>query len=134
MQAKEGDIVQIVGEDKDQLGRILKLIESHDGNVRSAQVFYRDRVSIHPLKNLRHVESAFDNNLLNSGTTLFSKYATESSSFNADTNEVANGSNIKSNNSSAGEGTETNFLSKEDSCIGKSRRVSARLAQKKNKC
>ena len=74
MQAKEGDIVQIVGEDKDQLGRILKLIESHDGNVRSAQVFYRDRISIHPLKNLRHIESALDNNLLNSGTMLFSKY------------------------------------------------------------
>ena len=122
-----------MGEDKDQLGRILKLIESHDGNVRSAQVFYKDRISIHPLKNLRHIESAFDNNLLNSGTTLFSKYAGESS-INTDTNEVANDSNIKGNNSSAGEGTETNFLSKEDSCIGKSRRVSARLAQKKNKC
>ena len=134
LQAKDGDIVQIVGEDKDQLGRILKLIKSHDGNVRSAQVFYKGRVSIHPLKNMRHVESAFENNLLNSGTTLFSKYATESSSCNADTDEVANGSNIKSNNSSAGEGTETDFLSEENSCIGKSRRVSARLAQKKNKC
>lgn len=134
LQANEGDIVQIVGEDKDQLGRILKLIKSHDGNVRSAQVFYKGRVSIHPLKNMRHVESAFENNLLNSGTTLFSKYATESSSCNADTDEVANGSNIKSNNSSAGEGTETDFLSEENSCIGKSRRVSARLAQKKNKC
>ena len=133
LQAKEGDIVQIVGEDKDQLGRILKLIESHDGNVRSAHVFYRDRVSIHPLKNLRHIESAFDNNLLNSGTTLFSKYARESS-IDADTNEVANDSNIKGNNSSIGEGTETNFLGKENDCINGSRRVSARLAQKKNKC
>ena len=54
LQAKEGDIVQVVGEDKDQLGRILKLIESHDDNVRSTQVFYKDRISIHPLKNMRH--------------------------------------------------------------------------------
>ena len=48
----------LVDEDEDQLGKRLKLIKSHDGNNKNAHVFYRDSVSIHPLKNLRHLESA----------------------------------------------------------------------------
>ena len=64
LEARVGDIIQIEGEDKDQLGRIIKLIQSHDGQYRSAQVFYECRVSIHPLRNLSYIESAFDNNPL----------------------------------------------------------------------
>ena len=119
LEAKEGDIVQIVGEDKDQLGRIVELIKSHDGEIRSAQVFYRDRVSIHPLKNLRHVESAFDSNLFNSGTNIFSNTKT------------ASDPKIKGIQCSKGEGSGTKFLSKEASCNGNTRRASARLAQRK---
>ena len=64
-------------EDEDLLGRRLKLIKSYDGNIKSAHVFYGDSVSIHPLKNLRLIKSAFDN-LLNSETMFFSEYADQS--------------------------------------------------------
>ena len=50
------------------------------------------------------------------------KYA-EESSHNAVTNEMANDFNIKANISGNVESYETNFLSKEYPCIGKSRRV-----------
>ena len=56
LEAKVGDIVQIVDEDKEQLGKIIKLLTSHDGQIRRAQVLYKNRISIQPLKNLRHIE------------------------------------------------------------------------------
>ena len=80
LEAKVGDIIQIEGKDKDQLGRIIKLIQSHDGQYRSAQVFYKGRVSIHPLRNLRNIKSAFDNNPLQSGINTSKEHAEESSS------------------------------------------------------
>ena len=118
-------------EDEDLLGRRLKLIKSYDGNIKSAHVFYRDSVSIHPLKNLRHFESAVHNNLLNSETllmcicmclyayVLFSKYAKESS-IDAVTDELASDSNIIGKSSSIEESSEANFLSEEYPCIDES--------------
>ena len=60
---------------------------------------------------------------------LFSKYAKESS-FNADTNEVANDTNIIGKISNVVESSEANFLSKEYPCI-ESGRVSTLLTQKR---
>ena len=40
--------------DEDQWGRLLKLTKSNNDHIEGAHVFYRDSVSIHPLKNLRH--------------------------------------------------------------------------------
>ena len=57
----------------------MELIQSHDGQHCSAQVFYNGRVSIHPLRNLKNIESAFDNNPLQSGTNTSRKHAEESS-------------------------------------------------------
>ena len=58
----------LVDEDEDHLGKTLKLIKFHDGIIKNAHVFIRDSVSTHSLKNLRHLESAVYNNLLNSET------------------------------------------------------------------
>ena len=41
LEAKVGDVVQIIDEDKDRLGKIIKLLTSHDGHIRSAQVLYK---------------------------------------------------------------------------------------------
>ena len=60
----------LLDEDEDQLGKTLKLTKSYDGNITNDHIFYRDRVSIHPLKNLKLIKSAFHNNLLNSVTVL----------------------------------------------------------------
>ena len=129
-------------EDEDQWGRKLKLAKSNDDNFESAHVFCRDIDSIHPLKNLRLIISAFQNNLLNSVTVLmcicmcfyayvpFSKYARESS-IDAVTNEIANDSNIIGNSSSIVESSKTNFLSEEYPCIDESGRVSTLVAQKR---
>ena len=56
--AKPGDVVLIVEADNSlRLGRILKLIESSDGEIRSAEVKSKSSVGIYPLVNLRHLES-----------------------------------------------------------------------------
>ena len=129
----------LLDEDGDQWGKRPKLTKSIDGTVKGAQVFYKDIDSIHPLKNLRLIKSAFDI-LLGSVTlltcicmcfyayVLFSKYARESS-IDAVTNEMANDSNITGNNSSIVESFETNFLSEEYPCIDESGRVSTLVAQ-----
>ena len=70
---------------------LILFLDEYDGSIANDHVFCRDRVSIHPLKNLRLIISAFHNNLLNSVTLFmgicmysytyvpFNKYAKESS-------------------------------------------------------
>ena len=114
LEAKVGDIVQIVDEDKEQLGKIIKLLTSHDGQIRSAQILYKNRISIQPLNNLRHIESAFDKNafLTDEEKELVTKHALKVSGVK-DKSEKEEISNMVS------------------PCPGKTNRASARLEQKK---
>ena len=58
LRASAGDVVLVVQGDKSlRLGRILKLIPSSDGEIRSAQVRTGNSVATHSLTNLRHFES-----------------------------------------------------------------------------
>ena len=58
LRASAGDVVLVVQGDKSlRLGRILKLIPSSDGEIRSAQVRTGNSVATQSLTNLRHFES-----------------------------------------------------------------------------
>ena len=46
--------------DELQLGKILELIPSADGELRSAKIKFKGREVIHSLKNLRLIESTYD--------------------------------------------------------------------------
>ena len=118
-------------EEKDQSGKIVKLLTSHYVQIRSVQVLNKKCISIQPIKNLRHIESAFDKNVFLSDeeaetikehAIILSKSKNEA--------EFADGS-LSNLTSKSDKDSTPKFLNMDSPCTGKLKRASARLSQKR---